>query len=32
MYASVMNALGGALDIIGDPEAAMAHYRETLRC
>ena len=30
MYASVINALGGALDIIGDPEAAMAHYRETL--
>jgi tetratricopeptide (TPR) repeat protein len=30
MYASVTNALGGALDIIGDPESAMAQYRETL--
>lgn len=30
MYASVVNALGGALDIVGDPESAMAHYREAL--
>ena len=31
MYASVVNALGGALDIVGDPEAAMSHYREALQ-
>jgi CHAT domain-containing protein len=30
MRASVVNALGGALDLVGDPVAAMAHYREAL--
>ena len=30
MYASVVNALGGAFDLIGDPEAALASYREAL--
>jgi len=30
MYASVVNALGGAFDQIGDPEAALAAYREAL--
>jgi CHAT domain-containing protein/Tfp pilus assembly protein PilF len=30
MYASVVNALGGAFDLIGDPEAALAAYREAL--
>jgi CHAT domain-containing protein/Tfp pilus assembly protein PilF len=30
MYASVVNALGGAFDLVGDPEAASASYREAL--
>ena len=30
MYASVVNALGGAFDLTGDPEAALVSYRDAL--
>ena len=30
MYASVVNAQGGAFDLIGDPESALASYRAAL--